>query len=222
MVKALLVSLAFMSIGTLGTGCSGSTSASVRPVIIMTDGVWGYYTGNLFCNYYNDYCGTGLSYGITNYGCYYNGNYCPISGPIDPIGISIGTGLSNQADTKDVNLQRAVYASEDFEQRAISNSQQFSMNLEKARSLTQLSDRMKLLSSQGQLTDEDRDAIAHSALAVAGVNSPEIGGAIAKLANHDRSAVDALLEKAATNLGMTSSIGLREQILPSLGVEIPK
>ena len=96
------------------------------------------------------------------------------------------------------------------------------MSVESARSLTQLSDRMNLLSTQRQLTADDHDALAHSALAVAGVDTPEVSKVVAAMANHDNSAVDALIEKAAVNLGMPSSAGLRDQILPSFGVQIPQ
>ena len=45
------------------------------------------------------------------------------------------------------------------------------MNVEAARQLTQLADRMQQLTAQGNMTDNDRDALARSALGVVGVSS---------------------------------------------------
>ncbi len=254
MINKLKLSVGMFAISLLGLlaiGCggggSGSSSGSSHAVIIWVNGYYGYYSGNIFCDFTNNYCGTGISNGIGNNGTSCDGYYCPTngsgngsgnngsgnignplpgnngSGNVDCLNSNCGnSGHGVDENSKDVNLQRGEVAAQDFEARVNANRQQFSMSVESARSLTQLSDRMNMLSTQGQLTADDRDALAHSALAVAGVDTPEVSIAVAKLANHDNSGVNALMDKAAANLGMSSSAGLRDQILPSFGIDLPK
>jgi len=99
---------------------------------------------------------------------------------------------------------------------------QFQMDFEGARQLTQLADKFELLQQSGQLTDADRAALARSALAVAGVEENEVNDAVAKAAQGDKNAVEFVMTKAATNLGMPSTAMLRDQILPSVGVVVPQ
>ena len=94
------------------------------------------------------------------------------------------------------------------------------MNIEAARQLTQISNRMQALSAQGAMADEDRDAVTTAALGVAGITNDQVVAAYAKLGQGDSTAVDTLLVQAATNLGMPSSDGLKDQILPSLGINL--
>ena len=85
MTKTMKASLGLsflMGMAMLGSGCGGGPT---RPVIIIHNGYYGYYTGAIFCDYANNYCGTGTSWGISDNGCYYNGAYC--SG-----GVSTGGG----------------------------------------------------------------------------------------------------------------------------------
>jgi hypothetical protein len=77
---------------------------------------------------------------------------------------------------------------------------------------------MQALSTAGTLTDDDRMALADTALAVCKIKSEDATAAFAQMIkSNDRTAVNALIEQAATNLGMPSSAALRDQILPSLG-----
>ena len=273
-IKMTLGLLTISLMGFIAIGCGGGGGGGQsHPVIILVGGVYGYYDGNLFCDFTNNYCGTGINDGIGSGGTTCFGSFCPSTGvstgtsggvvvspgstgtsggvvvlPPGSTGTSGGTlpisggsagtstgacgtvscnsstpGMSVDEDTKDINLQKSEVLTQDFEARVAASSQQFSMSVESARSLTQLSDRMNLLSTQGQLTADDRDALAHSALAVAGINdSAAVSNAVAKMANHDNSAVNTLIDKAAINLGMPSSAGLRDQILPSFGIQIPQ
>ena len=70
------------------------------------------------------------------------------------------------------------------------------------------------------LTDDDRTAIADAALSVAGISNDDVTSAYANFVKGDKTAVDGLLTQAAVNLGMPSSAGLRDQILPSLGINL--
>ena len=80
---------------------------------------------------------------------------------------------------------------------------------------------MSSLTSSGQITEEDREAITHAALNVAGLSTDDVNAAIARMIKDgDKSAIDDLVNKAATNLGMPSSAGLRDQLLPALGINL--
>ena len=59
-----------------------------------------------------------------------------------------------------------------------------------------------------------------SALIVAGISGDEVNKAYTAYFNGDKSAVDGLVTQAAVNLGMPSDAGLRDQILPSLGINL--
>lgn len=131
-------------------------------------------------------------------------------------------GASVDAQTKDVDLQRASLQQADLDNRALSLANQYQMNVESARQLTQLADQMQQLSSQGSgLSDEDRSALAGSALEVAGIQGEDVNTAIATMIKTgDQSAVNELISRAATHLGMSSPDALRRQILPSLGIQL--
>ena len=109
----------------------------------------------------------------------------------------------------------------DLDNRASALAGQFQMNVEAARQLTQLADQMQALSAQGTMTDDDRDALAHAALGVVGVSPADVQAAMVKATqNSDKTALNGLIEKAAANIGMPSSAALRDQILPSLGINL--
>jgi hypothetical protein len=99
------------------------------------------------------------------------------------------------------------------------------MSVEAARQLTQISDRMQMLQAQGGqngMSDDDRVAVTNAALSVAGITNEQVTAAYAGFINGDSNAVNALLVQAATNLGMPSTAGLKEQLLPSLGINLGK
>ena len=74
---------------------------------------------------------------------------------------------------------------------------------------------------QGSLTEVDRQSLATSALAVAVLQMSDVTDAIQHASNGDKSAIEQVMEKGAANLGMPSTAMLREQILPSLGINVP-
>ena len=139
-------------------------------------------------------------------------------------GSSNNGGFANSVsgDTKDVDLQRADLQSDSLDQRSQSFASSYSMSIDSARQLVQIADRMQQLTNQGQMTDDDRDAITHAALGVAGISTEEMNATIQKVIenNGDQSALDDLMNKAATHLGMSSSAGLRDQLLPALGINL--
>ena len=106
---------------------------------------------------------------------------------------------SLNAQSKDVDLQRAQLQQAQIEDRAQTLASEFGMNVEAARSLTLISDKMSQLDSQGNgITDEDRGALAGAALEVAGIQAEETNTAIASMIQTgDRGAVDALVARAA-------------------------
>jgi len=146
------------------------------------------------------------------------------SGGIVPVSVS-SSGSSGSAsisgDTKDVDLQRAALQTQDIEDRAQGLASQFSMNIDAARNLTQIADKMSVLTNQsGGMTDDDRTSLTEAALGAAGISNDQVSAAYANYLNGDTTAVETLLSQAATNLGMPSSAGLKDQILPSLGINL--
>jgi hypothetical protein len=149
----------------------------------------------------------------------------PIQNPIRPLGgqpvsaTQSSTGIAQ--DTTDVNLQRGLAADADLDSRAQVTATQFQMNFDSARQLTALADKMAILQQEGQLSSDDRAALARSALAVAGLQENDVTDAIARAANGDQNAIEDVMMTGATTLGMPSTTMLRDQILPSLGVLVP-
>jgi hypothetical protein len=136
----------------------------------------------------------------------------PVNGPEDSV----------EGNSKDVDLERADAQSAAIEDRAQTLAASYSMDIDAARQLTQLADKMTELTNQnGGMTDQDRAAVTDAALQVAGISGDEVNAAYAQaIQTKDTSAVNALLSKGATNLGMSSTAALRDQILPSLGVNL--
>lgn len=227
---------------------TGKSYGIAVPVVTLSGGYYGYYSGTVFCNFGNDYCGTGLSWGIIDNGTVCDYTYC--GGTVGSAGTSSGgiygssggstggsTGGSSGSSgggsgggssggdsfatgTKDVDLQQAQLEQGQVEGRAQALASEFSMNLESARQLTQISDRMQIMQQQGAMTDEDREAVADAALGVAGISQDQVTDAYARYLKGDHASVDNLVYQASQNLGMPSSYGLREQILPSLGINL--
>lgn len=133
-----------------------------------------------------------------------------------------GANLTDSVDatTRDTDLQQADLQQADVATRAQSVATQFNMNYTAAVQLTQLSDKVQAMTKAGSMTSEDREAITESALSVAGIGTEDVNNAIAATLKGDTTAMNALMDKAATNLGMPSSAGLRDQILPALGINL--
>ncbi len=138
-------------------------------------------------------------------------------------GTTNGTaGIENS--TTDVNLMRAMASMDQVNSQASSLVNQFPMSFESARQLVQLSDKMQILQQNNQLTSDDRDAIATAALAVGGVSKADVSDALAKFANGDKSALTNVELKYAHNVGLSDDEMpvVRDQILPTLGVQVPQ
>jgi hypothetical protein len=116
---------------------------------------------------------------------------------------------------------KANLESANFDENANQLATTYSLNIDAARQLVQLSDKMsQLQNKQGGLTAEDQAAITGAALGVAGIRTDEVNAATAQaIQNKDMTAVNALLAKGAANTGTTVTI-LRDQILPSLGLNL--
>jgi predicted phage tail protein len=137
-----------------------------------------------------------------------------IEGTSNSISDSVG------GTTSDIDNQQAAIAQQNQAARAQSLANEFQMSFESAQQLTELSDQVKTLTARGQMTDEDRAAVMDKTLAIAKLTAAEVNSATAAaIKSGDTSAMDALMVKAAQNLGMPSSQGLRDKLLPALGLQ---
>jgi len=142
-----------------------------------------------------------------------------IAVPSSLLGTDSSLANSVDTDTKDVDLQRAELQGQNLDSQAQSISGQFGMSFESARQLAQLADKMSTLSASGSVSEEDRETITHAALSIAGLSTDDVNAALqSMIKDGNQNAMDDLMNKAATNLGMTSSAGLRDQLLPTLGI----
>jgi len=131
-----------------------------------------------------------------------------------------GNLYQDQTGTKDVDLQRAELQDQKLDGEAQALQDKFQMSAESAHQLAVLADKVQEASSSGTITDEARDEIARAALHVAGLTTDDVNDALAKMVQDgDQQAIDDLMDKAASNLGMPSSAGLRDQLLPALGIQ---
>jgi hypothetical protein len=146
----------------------------------------------------------GVEYGCPNLNC-------------SPPGLAINS-FAGAGGTRDVDLQKANIQKQDLSSRAQFIADKFEMSLSASVQLVQLSDRMTLMMKQGQTTAQDREAITNAGLGIAGVSSSEVNEALTQGLNGDDTLGNALLSKAAKNLGMPSAANLRDQLLPALGV----
>jgi hypothetical protein len=145
--------------------------------------------------------------------------FCPSWGCGNPPIVTVADGVDS--DTRDTDLQQANLQSASLAQRAQMISNQFQMSVEAATQLAVLGDKVQMMTVQGQdLSDEDRAAVTQSALSIAGITSDDVNQAMQHSIAGDNTATDALIEKAAQNLGMPSSNNLRNQLLPALGIQL--
>ncbi len=129
----------------------------------------------------------------------------------------IGDSVGGQTD--DVDVEQAELQDQDLENRAQSIASDYQMNVSSARQLATLADKVQTLTEQGTMTSEDRAAITDAALSVAGISGADVNAAIARvIGSGDKNAIDDLMTKAAANLGMPNAEGIRDQLLPSLGI----
>jgi hypothetical protein len=153
----------------------------------------------------------------------YNPNPTPTAiGPAYPVCGADGNGCVENSfgggDTKDVDLQRADLQGQKMDTRANAIAEQFGMSFESAQQLAVLADRVSTLTSNGTVSQEDEQAVIQSALDIAGLSQDDVTTAIAQSLQGNETAVNDLMEKAAQNLGMSSTATLRDQLLPALGI----
>jgi len=232
-IKTLTLIAITVTLGLSGFGCSKSNNSSTNTTsngpttttqkladgATVTTQTWD-NGASLTTTTYAD--GSWTEQGVTAGGEAYSGYGGPYTTPMGggPTVIGIVAESVDQG-TKDVDLQRADLQSQNLDNEAQSLAGQFGMSFENARQLAQLSDKMQALGESGAVSDEDREAIANSALSVAGIKSEDVNQAIAQMVKDgDQKALNDLIEQAAQNLGMPSSAGLRDQLLPSLGIHI--
>jgi hypothetical protein len=131
------------------------------------------------------------------------------------------SGYSDESGTRDVFSMRVGFEKTQFDGEALQLATAYSLNIDAARQLTQLSDKMtELQAKAGGMTAEDQAAITDAALGVAGITTDEVNAATTQAIQHkDMTAVNTLLAKGAANTGTTVAI-LRDQILPSLGLNL--
>ncbi len=98
--------------------------------------------------------------------------------------------------------------------KATAVAAQFQMSYDAAYKLTQLANQVTMMETTGSLTDADKEAVMESAFGVAGVTSDEVNSAMAKSAQGDNTEVEAVMGKAAMNLGMPSGATFRDKVLP--------
>jgi hypothetical protein len=127
----------------------------------------------------------------------------------------------SEGDSRDTDLEQAQLQNISVADRAVNLQTQFGMSVESAQQLAVLADHVQQLTANSQaLTDEDRDAVTQSALSIAKISQADVTAAMSKSLQGDNSATEALLQKAAVNLGMQSSDSVRSQLLPALGVSL--
>ena len=132
---------------------------------------------------------------------------------------SVSDSLSGS--TKDTDLQQAELQQQDSSARAQAMANEFQMSYDSAVKLTQLSDSIQAATVQGNMTAEDREAFVNSAMKIGGITADEVRNAITqKVVNNDSSQVQALADKIAANLGMPSSAGVTEKLLPAYGLNL--
>jgi len=134
----------------------------------------------------------------------------PIRGPVN--------ASSVDTDTKDVDLQRAEIQDQNMNNRAQAIADKFSMDFGSAHQLAVLADRVQTLNAQGAVSADDEQGVIQAAMGIAGLSQDEINSAIAQSLQGNESATNSLMEKAAQNLGMSSTATLRDQLLPALGI----
>lgn len=124
--------------------------------------------------------------------------------------------------TKDTDLQRANVQQAALESAAQHVSVQFQMNVSAARQLVTIADRVNQLvaQSQGQVTAADRTSVVNSVLTVGGISPDDVNTALANSLKGDMTSANALVDKAATNLGMPDSQALRNKLLPAYGIQV--
>ena len=155
---------------------------------------------------------------------YFNPNNYTAGTWTSPDGVEYSTGGPNgvainsvEGRTKDTDLEKANQQKSDLDLRARAFAQRFQMSVRSSTQLVQIADRLQAMAQQGQLTDDDRAAVVNAAFGVAGVTLSDVNDAVRSGLGGNGKDADALLAKAAKNLGMPSSSALRDQLLPALG-----
>lgn len=211
----MLTAAASFSLAVFASGCNGGSSTQVStvgtnptPLPIYTPPTGGGGSP----------CGGGCTNGVCP-------EYCVVSGPIlhDPTGPSTGSTADSNSEglTRDTDLQQSQLQQASIATRAVNIQNEFGMSVQSASQLAVLADHVQQMTANSQeLTTDDRNAITESALSIANISMDEVNDAFTKSMQGDNTATEALLQKAAVNLGMQSSASVRTQLLPALGVEL--
>jgi hypothetical protein len=132
-----------------------------------------------------------------------------------------GNAYSQNTDTRDTDLQQADLQQADVATRASAMASNLQMSVESATQLVTIADKMQKLSALGSMTPADRDALTEASLNVAGITTGDVNQAIAATVQSGKTdQIDALMVKAANNLGMPSTDNLRTKLLPVFGINI--
>lgn len=172
----------------------------------------------------SDYAGGGFTEGAGNV----SGINLVATGQTDAVGNPIFTDVfgdgelySQSSGTRDTDLQQANLQRNAFVQRAATISAGLQMDFQKAVQLTTLSDKLTTIANQGQaMTDNDRAAMMQSLSGIAGVTTDDLSNAITQQMQGNSQPTSDLVDTIAKNLGMPSSIALKNKILPQLGIDL--
>ena len=206
------------SSGTSSTGSSSTGSSSTGSSSTGSSSTGSSSTGSSSTG--SSSTGSGSAFTIGDFVNSTDAIELPILNGAGSTAAANGFADSVGGDTKDVDLQRSDFQQQGLNDRAQAFASQFQMDFDKAIVLTQLADKVQALTLRNEMTAQQRETIVDGALSTAGIKSDEVNSAIAQIGQHaDQTAMNNLMEKAAKNLGMPSSAGLRDQLLPALGIQ---
>jgi len=188
----------------VSTGSNGSSGGIVCPA-------WGCGSPPIVS------VGIGYSSGGCNTECCAANNYCGY-GPSNGGSTGVVANAFDNDGTKDVDLQRAEIQDQSLNNRAQAIATKFDMDFGSAHQLAVLADRVQTLTAQGAVSADDEQGVIQAAIGIAGLSQDEINSAIVQSLQGNESATNSLMEKAAQNLGMSSTATLRDQLLPALGL----
>jgi hypothetical protein len=158
---------------------------------------------------------------FTACGC--QGNVCAecVLGPPITENTNNTADSTNENVTRDTDLQQSQLQQATIATRVTNLTNQFGMSYSAATQLAQLADQVQQMTANSQeLTTDDRNAITATALNIANITTDEVSDAFTKSMQGDQTATEALLQRAAIQLGMKSSADVRTQLLPALGVQL--
>jgi hypothetical protein len=203
--------------GVDSPGCDYNANGTKINVNQSTSPIIYFYIGDDGSTYagYNGSWNAGNSIWTSNEGVEFS------CGDLNCDGSGLAINSFSGSTTKDVDLQRANLQSQNLSRHAQAVADQFEMSLGKATQLVQLAQKVQLMTAQNrQMTAADQQAVSNAAFGVAGVTATQVNDAINRAMQGDSMAAEAVLSKAAQNLGMPSASALRDKLLPALGYDV--